>query len=177
MLEGLDKPSAAQGLSAPGFCTEGRCYLYSSNPAVSVAFLPPRAGSWVMILGAVCKSRPLDHTREVTASFGVGRQSCAGLSSGAGGHGASSTPARPPPGGRLMGARGAGRAAAGSAGTAGQQGGCTSSTSCCGPASTSISRPAFTARRWLHDPDAQVPAPLLSCLLFSFAFCSRRQST
>lgn len=98
------------------------------------------------------------------------------MSFGAGGRGAGSTPACPPPGRRLEGGQRRRESGAGSARTAGREGGCVSSTSCRGLAGASISRPAFTARRQLHDPDVQVPpAPLLSCLLFSFPFCCWRQ--
>lgn len=68
LCEGLKELRAAQGLAVPGFCIKGKHYLYSPNPAVSAALLPPRAGSWVM-LWAVCKSRPLDHMPEITAKL------------------------------------------------------------------------------------------------------------
>lgn len=161
--KGLDELSAAQGLAAPGFCV--------TDNIIYVALIRLSQGPFCWVtLQAVCKSRPLDHTREITARLWRGEaELCRAVLRGRGRQHAS----LPAPGDQRCWERGCRQHRHGGRGGRPRVRHILSR-----PHRDIHHRPAFTARRWLHDPDAQVPpASLYSRLLFPFAFCAWRRST
>lgn len=159
---------AGRAVSSPGSRCAGFC-VKDSIIYIALIRLSQWPFCWVM-LQAVCKSRRLDHTHEITARLWRGEaELCRAVLWGRGGQHAS----LPAPGGQRCWERGCRQHRDG-----GRGGTLRVRHILPQPHRDIHHRPAFTACCWLHDPDTQVPpASLHSRLLFPFAFCARRQST